>query len=47
MTLIEIETSFGTVAASEQALVDAVLDLILADQGHRATPEDLLEAVSW
>ncbi len=30
MTLIEIETSFGTVAASEQSLVDAVRDLLQA-----------------
>jgi hypothetical protein len=45
--LIEIETSFGTVAAPEEALVDAVLALLRTGDPHRATPEDLLEAVSW
>lgn len=28
MTLIEIETSFGTVAASERALAEAIRDLL-------------------
>lgn len=46
MQQIEIETSFGLVAAPEQALVDAILEL-LSDEEHRAAPDDLLEAVSW
>jgi hypothetical protein len=46
MTLIEIETSFGTIAASEQALVEAVLDLIVAERRDLAAPEDLVDAVS-
>jgi hypothetical protein len=29
MTLIEIETSFGIVAASEQAIAEAVRDLLV------------------
>ena len=32
MELIEIETSFGTVAAGEQALIDAVKALLLAER---------------
>jgi hypothetical protein len=45
MQQIEFETSFGLVAASEQALVDALRALLMEEQP--ATPEDLLEAVSW
>jgi len=44
MQQIEIETSFGLVAAPEQALVDAIREL-LREEFHRATPEDLLEAI--
>jgi hypothetical protein len=44
MQLIEIETSFGLVAASEQALVDAVRDLLM--QPVPASPDDLIEALS-
>ena len=32
MELIEIETSFGTVAAGEQALIDAVKALLLTER---------------
>jgi hypothetical protein len=39
----EFETSFGLVAASEQALVDALRELLL--QPEPATPDDLPEAV--
>ena len=45
MQQIEFETSFGLVAASEQALVDAIRELLLQDEP--ATLDDLLEAVSW
>lgn len=45
MEQIEIETSFGLVAAPEQALVEAIRELLLTDEG--GTPDDLLEAVSW
>lgn len=39
MELVEIETAFGTVAAGEQALVDAIKGLLLAE--HDApTPDD-------
>lgn len=45
--LIEIKTSFGMVAATEEALVAAVMELLRTAEPHRATPDDLLEAVSW
>ena len=45
MQQIEFETSFGLVAASEQALVAAIRELLL--QEEPAPPEDVLEAVSW
>jgi len=47
MTLIEIETSFGTIAASEQALVDAICDLLVLEGAHRAEPDDPSEAPRW
>lgn len=47
MPLIEIETSFGSVAATEEALVAAVLALLRGTEGHPATPESLTDAVSW
>lgn len=31
MELIEVETAFGTVAAGEQALVDAIKELLLTE----------------
>ena len=40
MRLIEFETSFGVVAASEQALVDALRELL---QDEPAAPEELAE----
>jgi hypothetical protein len=43
MQQIEFETSFGLVAASEQALVDVLRELLL--QPEPTAPEDLLEAV--
>jgi hypothetical protein len=46
MTLIEVETSFGVVAAGEQALVDAIRDLLLAEQFHPTMQDELAEAVS-
>jgi len=45
--LIEIETSFGTVSATEEALVDAVRALLRGGEPYRTTPDDLAEAVSW
>jgi hypothetical protein len=43
MQQIEFETSFGLVAASEQALAEVLRELLLAEE--QATPDDLAEAV--
>ena len=47
MQLIEVQTSFGTIAAREQALIEAVRAILVVDGGHRASPEDLVAAVTW
>jgi hypothetical protein len=38
--LIEVETSFGTVAAGEQALIDAIRELLKAEAGTAKPDED-------
>ncbi len=45
--LIEVETAFGTVAAGEQALVDAIKELFRSERAERAgeAPEDPDHAV--
>jgi hypothetical protein len=47
MTLIEVETSFGVVAAGEQALIDAIRALLLSEQANPPLPDDLPEAISF
>jgi hypothetical protein len=43
MNLFEVETSFGVIAAGEQALIEAIREVLLAEQSHGTTPEDLTE----
>jgi hypothetical protein len=45
--LIEVHTSYGTIAAREQALIDAVRAILVVEGGHRASVEDLVAAVTW
>ena len=47
MELIEVETSFGSIAAGEQALVDAIREMLREDAVRRATVTELLESLGW
>ena len=47
MQLIEVQTTHGTIAAREQALIEAVRAVLALEGGYRANPEDLVAAVSW
>jgi hypothetical protein len=38
--LIEVETSFGTVAAGEQALIEAIREVLRAEAGTPTATED-------
>ena len=38
--LIEVETSFGTVAAGEQALIEAIREVLRAEAGTPKATED-------
>ena len=43
MNLFEVETSFGVIAAGEQALIDAIREVLLAEQNQGTTPDELAE----